>query len=143
MDENMDFGQIFESIALENAELAAKAEKATATSTVKDGLAYVGDFESENGHDISRYAMTMAGKHVFDVLVDNFVETTVPEDMGKVPAGVTAHAIIVALPGDNGGFGTAGIALRTPHPEGTHIDGRTVQSYIYPRAVRLLVQLYV
>lgn len=109
----------------------------------KDGLTYSGDFDGANGHSYSVYVMTLNGKNVFNVVIDNFAEVPVPANMGTVPAGITAHTITVVKPGQVSGITTNGLAFRTPHPEGTHIDGRSVQSFIYPRVVRFLIDLYV
>lgn len=143
MGENFDFDAMFAKLAEDNAELAKAVEAEAAP--VKDGLAYAGDFDGVNGHTYSRYVMTLTGKHVFDVLIDNFLEVAVPAEMGKAPAGVSAHTIVVVKPGEVSGIATTGLAFRAPHNDGTgtHIDGRSVQSYVYPRAVRFLVQLYV
>lgn len=147
MGENFDFEAMFAELAAGEPEVAAIDADAVKADLkpAKDGLTYAEDFDGANGHTFSRYAMTMAGKHVYDVLIDNFVEVPVPADLGKVPAGVTAHNITIAAPGEAVAMATTGVALRAPHNDGTgtHIDGRTVQAYIYPRAVRFLIQLYV
>lgn len=146
MGENFDFDAMFANLAKDNAELAAVAEDIAAevqAAPAKDGLAYAGDVEGANGHAISVYRMTVTGKHVFDVLIDNFVEVPVPAKLGTVPAGITAHTIVIAKPGQASGITTTGLAFRAPHPSGVHIEGKALQAYIYPRAVRFLVQLYV
>ena len=145
----MDFNELFESLVGQDAELNAidadaVAAEVAAEKPAKDGLAYVGDFQDANGHAISRYALTIDGTRVFDVIVDNFAEVPVPAKLGKIPAGVTAHAIMLVKPGETGSpLVTNGLAFRAPHPSGIHIEGRALQAYIYPRAVRFLVQLYV
>lgn len=144
MSENFDFDAMFAELASDNADVAAAAEAAVASvKPAKDGLTYAGDQDGANGHVYSMYTMTLDGKHVFNVMIDNFVEVPVPANMGAAPAGVTAHTITVVKPGHASGITTNGLAFRTPHQDGTHIDGRSVQSYVYPRAVRLLIQLYV
>lgn len=148
MSDDFDFAAAFAELANGNADLAAEAEKNAAevkATPAKDGLAYAGDFDGANGHTYSRYTLTYEGKNAFDVLIDNFIEVPVPADMGHAPAGITAHTMVVVKPGQVSGITTTGLAFRTPHNDGTgtHIDGRTVQSYIYPRVMRLMVQLYV
>ena len=148
MGENFDFEAMFAKLAEDNTELAAAADGIAAevkAAPAKDGLAYAGDIEGANGHAFSRYTMTLDGKNVFDVLIDNYIAVPVPAEMGNAPAGVTAHTIVVVKPGQASGITTNGLAFRGLHNDGTgtHIDGRTVQNYIYPRAVHFLIQLYV
>jgi hypothetical protein len=37
---------------------------------------------------------------------------------------------------------TTGIAVRTPHEDGVHIDGQSVRSYVAVRAYRWIGQFY-
>lgn len=141
MNENFDevFSQMINDLDLKAFDAKVSAE----AKAPKDGLAYAGDIEGANGHAYSLYALTLNGKHVFNAVIDNFVEVPVPAEMGTVPAGVTAHTIVIVKPGQVSGITTNGLAFRTPHPDGTHIDGRSVQSYVIPRILRLMIDLYV
>jgi hypothetical protein len=137
-----DYTEIAE--AMDEAEAAHKA-KAEAAKPKKDGLWYVRDEDvPEHGHTISVYALNLGGKTVAWIRVDNDLEVPAEElaKLGKVPAGVTGHAIRIFSADGGRDIATTGIALRYPHQDGTHLDGQSIRAYVLPRASRFLGQLY-
>lgn len=136
-----DYAEIAASMAEVEAEHAAEAP---AVEVKKTGVWYVEDVQGANGHAISIYALNLGGKTVATARIDNDLEVS-PErlaTLGKVPAGVTGHAIVIYSADGGHALATGGIALRYPHKDGTHLDGQTVRAYVLPRAARFIGELY-
>jgi hypothetical protein len=140
-------GLLGESDAAELEALAAEVEAEVAAeqpaAPKKDGLWYAHDGVSSDGHTISWYALNGGGKTVLWVSIDNDLEVSTAA-LGKLPDGITGHAIRVHDAERTDSMATNGIALRAPHQDGTgtHLDGQTVRSYVLPRALRYLGRFY-
>lgn len=116
-------------------------ETANEPEPVKDGLAYAGDVDDTmTGHSLSRYTLTLYGRRILDVLVDNDIERKPSPKFG-----ITLHQIYVAKPNTvtvADAVGTNGVAARTPHSDGVHVDGQTVKTYVLPRVLRLMTLVH-
>lgn len=119
--------------------VASVAAEAT-SSTKQDGVWYSHDAKDGNGHLVSWYAINMGGKSVAWISVDNYVEVSTA-GLG-LPAGLTGHGMVIWNAERTVSHATKGVAVRAPHEDGTHIDGQSVRSFIYPRLPRFLGQLY-
>lgn len=135
-----DVAELTEAMAAAEAETKA-AQPATPAPT-KDGVWYVNDGVNADGHTISWYRLSAHGKAVLWFSVDNDIE--VPSGpLGKLPAGVTAHAIRAWNATRTASVATTGLAIRVPHgPDDVHIDGQSVRSYVVPRASRWVAEFY-
>ena len=110
--------------------------------TQLNGLKYFADeIDVTTQHTVSVYHMYVEGKLVFKVFVDNDESADLPDSL-HFPEGVTAHPMTIMDAAGTRTIKTNGVAMRQLHDDGVHIDGMTVQSYVYPRLARLLVQLY-
>jgi hypothetical protein len=107
-----------------------------------NGLKYFTDeVDIATQHTVSVYHMYIEGQLVFKVFVDNDESADLPDGV-DLPEGVTAHPMVVMDAAGTKTLQTKGVAMRQLHVDGVHVDGMTVQSYVYPRLARLLVQLY-
>lgn len=131
------FAQVAAEHDAEKAQAAAEAPK-----PIKDGLWYDADGVDANGHKISWYRLAKQGKTLLWFSVDNDIEVPTAA-LGKLPAGVTGHAIRAWNATRTESVSTAGIAIRAPHgPDDTHIDGQSVRAYVMRRVTRWVAQFY-
>jgi hypothetical protein len=138
-DEQAELALAAEQAELEAQKEALEAEVAAAAKPKQDGLWFSHNEDDSNGHAISVYVVRMGGKEVLYARVNTALTVEVP----GLPAGVSAHPIVVA--GTTGKqIETKGFGLMAPHNDGTgtHIDGQTVRSFIVPRLPRFLGELY-
>lgn len=139
-----DAAELLAAATAAETEVAAEVAAKAAAEPLKEGIWYAGDEANENGHKISMYRLVMGGKVVMWAKVNT--ELTVSADdepaVAGLPAGATAHRIVLVNATGTKMIGTKGFAVMAPHEDGTHIDGRTVRSFLIPRVARYLGELY-
>lgn len=123
------------------AEVAAEVAAEQPAAPKKDGVWYAHDGVDGNGHTISWYALNSGGKTLLWASVNNALEiSTAP--LGQAPAGVTGHGIRVYNAQRTASVETNGIAVRTLHEDGVHVDGQSVRSFLLPRVSRYISHFY-
>jgi hypothetical protein len=119
--------------------------------TKTNGLSYVGN-EHAAGVEWSRYTLFLEGRRVFDALVNLADDATAAGEAGGLaaPDGMVLRHIAIAkvdAPIDGGWMPTKGFAAHGPHFSDAgvfdHVDGKTVEAYVAPRAAFFLARLFV
>jgi len=100
----------------------------------KDGLAYLATNDS-----VATYELVVEGRVILHVLVNEAAPVDTPAFLqGKLHPQATVHAIMVAKPDRSVVLPTNGLAVMGKH----HLNTDTIKSYIYPRAVHFMIQVY-
>lgn len=119
--------------------------------TKTNGLSYVGDTEAA-GATWSRYTLFLEGRRVMDALVnlsDDATEAGAKTGCAAPDGMVLRHIAIAKVDAtiEDGWMPTKGFAAHGPHFSGDgvydHVDGKTVEQYIAPRAAFMLARLFV
>lgn len=115
------------------------------------GVSYVGN-EHAAGVEWSRYTVFIEGRRVFDAVVnlaDDASEAAAKTGLAAPDGMALRHIAIVKVDAEIAGnaMPTKGFAAQGPHFSAggvyDHVDGKTVEQYVMPRAGVFLARLFV